>query len=257
MRKPLVLGNWKMHGTREAARSLAAAVRAGLASGSAADVGVCPPFVFLEQVAAVLAGSTVALGAQTVSQFAEGAYTGEISCHMLREFGCHYVLVGHSERRQWCGESPEAVIAKLAAVIAADMVPVLCVGESLAARQAGDTFAVIAEQLEPLLQRADAAACLAASVIAYEPVWAIGTGETATPAQAQAVHAWIRAAVARCSADVATQLRILYGGSVKPDNADALFAEVDIDGGLIGGAALKAEDFCAIVAAAAASSNRS
>lgn len=215
------------------------------------DVGLCPPFVFLSDVAAALEGSRVALGAQTASEFAEGAYTGEISCGMLRALGCRYVLVGHSERRQLFAETPAQVVAKLVAVVDSGMVPVLCVGETLAERQSGATLRVIDEQLAPLFARADAVRCLASAVIAYEPVWAIGTGETATPAQAQEVHASIRQRVSALDATLGAQIRILYGGSVKPGNAAELFAQTDIDGGLIGGAALKADDFCAIVAAAA------
>jgi len=251
MRTPLVLGNWKMHGTRAFARDLAAGVSAGARAASGVDVGLCPPFVFLTDVADVLAGSAVALGAQNASEFKEGAYTGEVSAGMLQALGCRYVLVGHSERRQFFAETPEQVVAKLLAVVDSGMIPVLCVGETLAERQAGATPRVIDAQLAPLFERTDAADYLAKAVIAYEPVWAIGTGETATPAQAQAVHARIRKRVGDLDATLGNRVRILYGGSVKPGNATELFGEADIDGGLIGGAALKAEDFCAIVAAAA------
>ena len=251
MRTPLVLGNWKMHGSRAFSRELAGGVCAGVRGMTQVDVGLCPPFVFLTDVAAIVAETPVALGAQTVSEFKEGAYTGEISAGMLQALGCRYVLVGHSERRQLFGETPAQVIAKLVAVVDSGMIPVLCVGETLAERQAGATPGVIDAQLAPLFGRADAAQYLAAAVIAYEPVWAIGTGETATPAQAQEVHARIRQRVSALDATLGDRMRILYGGSVKPGNATELFGEADIDGGLIGGAALKAEDFCAIVAAAA------
>ena len=251
MRTPLVLGNWKMHGSRAFARALADGVCVGVKGMTQVEVGLCPPFVFLTEVAAIVAEGPVALGAQTAREFKDGAYTGEISCGMLQALGCRYVLVGHSERRQFFRETPAEVIAKHVAVVESGMIPVLCVGETLAERQAGATFRAIDEQLAPLFARADAARYLASAVIAYEPVWAIGTGETATPAQAQEVHARIRQRVSAIDATVGDRMRILYGGSVKPGNATELFGETDIDGGLIGGAALKAEDFCAIVAAAA------
>jgi len=240
-----------MHGSRTFARELAGGVCVGIRGLEMVDVGLCPPFVFLTDVAEVLAEGPVALGAQNASEFSEGAYTGEISSGMLQALGCRYVLVGHSERRQLFAETPAQVIAKLVAVVDAGMIPVLCVGETLAERQAGATPRVIDEQLAPLFARADALHYLAPAVIAYEPVWAIGTGETATPAQAQEVHARIRQRVSALDAALGNRTRILYGGSVKPGNAAELFGEADIDGGLIGGAALKAEDFCAIVAAAA------
>ena len=251
MRTPLVLGNWKMHGSRAFARALADGVCVGVKGMTQVEVGLCPPFVFLTEVAAIVAEGPVALGAQTASEFKDGAYTGEISCGMLQALGCRYVLIGHSERRQFFRETPAEVIAKHVAVVESGMIPVLCVGETLAERQAGATFRAIDEQLAPLFARADAARYLASAVIAYEPVWAIGTGETATPTQAQEVHARIRQRVSAIDATVGDRMRILYGGSVKPGNATELFGETDIDGGLIGGAALKAEDFCAIVAAAA------
>lgn len=251
MRTPLVLGNWKMHGNRAFARALAGDVCADVQGMGQVEVGLCPPFVFLTDVAAVVGESPVGLGAQNASEFRDGAYTGEISCGMLQALGCRYVLVGHSERRQLFAETPAQVIAKLVAVVDAGMIPVLCVGETLTERQSGATPHVIDAQLAPLFARADAAHYLQTAVIAYEPVWAIGTGETATPAQAQAVHAQIRQRVCALDEGLGQRMRILYGGSVKPGNAGELFGEADIDGGLIGGAALKAEDFCAIVAAAA------
>ncbi len=252
MRTPLVIGNWKMHGSQATARTLAAVIAARAGEFPGVEIGVCPPFVMLPAVATVLAESSVGYGAQTVSEYPEGAYTGEISAAMLVELGCRYVLVGHSERRQWFAESPHQITAKLAQARAAGLWPVLCVGETLAERQSGATTEVIAAQLAPLCARADAAELLAGSVLAYEPVWAIGTGETASPAEAQAVHVQIREILSGIQPNLASQVRVLYGGSVKPGNAAELFAMPDIDGGLIGGAALNAEDFCAILAAAAA-----
>lgn len=251
MRKPLVLGNWKMHGSQAFALALAEGVRARSEDLAGVEVGLCPPFVALPVVARALAGSKVAHGAQNVSEYSEGAYTGEISAAMLADLECTYVLVGHSERRQLFAEQAGQVVDKLVRAHAAGLTPVLCVGETLAERQAGTTDAVIAAQLRPLLERPDAAPLLARTVIAYEPVWAIGTGVTASPEQAQAVHAALRRQLAAVAAEAAAAMRLLYGGSVKADNAAALFAMPDIDGGLIGGAALKVEDFCAIAAAAA------
>jgi triosephosphate isomerase len=253
MRTPLVLGNWKMHGSQTFARALAEAVRARAEEFPGIDLGVCPPYVMLPIVAKALDGSRVALGAQNVSEFGEGAYTGEISAGMLNDLGCLYALVGHSERRQFFAETPGQVVHKLVAANAAGLVPVLCVGETLAERQAGATGGVIESQLQPLLEHPRAEELLVGSVIAYEPVWAIGTGETASPEQAQTVHRNIRELLAAKAPKAVASLRILYGGSVKPGNAAELFAMPDIDGGLIGGAALKAEDFCAIAEAAAAS----
>lgn len=248
MRRKLVAGNWKMNGSHSVNAGLLASVVQGV-GGLSCELAVCPPFVYLEQVRALLAGTRVAVGAQNVSEFAVGAYTGEVSAAMLAEFGCRYVLVGHSERRSLYAESDAQVAAKFAAVQAAGMVPVLCVGETLAERDAGVTEAVVARQLLAVVDLVGVDA-LAASVLAYEPVWAIGTGKTATPEQAQAVHAFIRRLLAERSADVAEGVRILYGGSVKPGNARELFGQADIDGGLIGGAALVAEDFLAICRAA-------
>jgi triosephosphate isomerase len=250
MRTPLVVGNWKMHGTLAFAGELARAVASGAPGYPKVEIGICPPFVLIPAVAAALRGSRVAYGAQDVSAHAGGAYTGEVAAEMLTDLGCRYAIVGHSERRQGHRETSELVAAKQAQAGAAGLIPILCVGETLAERQAGTTEAVIAAQLAPVLARDNANALLAGSVIAYEPVWAIGTGETASPAQAQAVHAFIRGSLRVLSGDLASRVRILYGGSVKPGNAADLFAMPDIDGGLIGGAALKAEDFLAICAAA-------
>lgn len=230
-----------MHGTVAFARELAGAIAARAGDYPNVEIAVCPPHVLLSAVADVLAGSMVALGAQNVSEFTEGAYTGETSPAMLAEFGCRFVLVGHSERRQLFGETSTVVAAKAQAALAAGLTPVICVGEQLEHRKADTTNAVIAAQLEPI-----DTALLGKCVVAYEPVWAIGTGETASPEQAQAVHAFIRESIAIRDPAAAGALRILYGGSVKPDNAAELFQMADVDGGLIGGAALKAPDFLQI-----------
>lgn len=215
----------------------------------ACEMAVCPPYPYLGQAQLALQGSPLALGAQSLSEHASGAFTGEVSAAMLLEFGCRYVLVGHSERRALFGETDAVVAAKFAAAQEAGLVPVLCVGETLDERNAGQTASVIARQLSAVLDRVGVNA-MASAVVAYEPVWAIGTGVTASPAQAQEVHAAIRAQVAALDIGVAEGLRILYGGSVKPQNAKELFGQADIDGGLIGGAALVADDFLAICLAA-------
>ena len=248
MRTKLVAGNWKMHGGIAVNQQLLASILAGVA-GCKADCAVCVPFPYLAQAQAALNGSKVAWGAQTVSEHAQGAYTGEVSAAMLLDFGCRYVLVGHSERRALYGESDAAVAAKFAAALQAGLTPILCLGESLAEREAGITEEVVTRQLDAVITGSGIGA-LARAVVAYEPVWAIGTGKTASPQQAQDVHAQIRARVAAGDAQVAQSLQILYGGSVKPGNAKELFAMPDIDGGLIGGAALVAADFLAICAAA-------
>ena len=237
-----------MYGSLSRNAALLAPIRAA-ADGLACDVLVCAPFPYLGQVQSLLAGSKVAWGAQTLSEYAEGAYTGEVSAAMLGDFGCRYVLVGHSERRSLFGESDAAVAEKFAAAQAAAILPVLCLGETLAEREAGQTLAVVGRQLAAVVERVGIAA-MRSALIAYEPVWAIGTGVTASPAQAQEVHAAIRARLAGLDASVADGMRILYGGSVKPASAGELFAQADIDGGLIGGAALVADDFLAICRAA-------
>ncbi len=246
-RQKLVVGNWKMHGNLAGNLSLLNAVRAG-AAGLAARVGVCVPFPYLAQARAVLDGGVVAWGAQNLSEHAQGAYTGEVSASMLGDFGCQYVIVGHSERRALYGETDALVAAKFAAALKGGLTPILCVGETLAEREAGVTDAVVTRQLDAVIAVSGVAA-FAKAVVAYEPVWAIGTGRTATPEQAQEVHARIRARFAAGDAAVAAALPILYGGSVKPGNAAELFAKPDIDGGLIGGASLVASDFLAICAA--------
>jgi triosephosphate isomerase len=246
-RRKLVVGNWKMNGSLAANLSLLHAVRSGAASSNAA-IGVCVPFPYLAQARDVLSGSVIGWGAQNVSQHPSGAYTGEVSAAMLADFGCQFVIVGHSERRALYGESSELVAAKFEAVQRAKLTPILCLGETLAQREAGETSAVVGVQLDAVLARCGAGS-LAHAVIAYEPVWAIGTGRTATPDQAQQCHADIRARLATHDAKVAAEVQILYGGSVKADNARALFSQADIDGGLIGGASLNAADFLAICAA--------
>lgn len=247
-RQKLVVGNWKMYGSLAVNLSLLHGLRSGSAS-VAAELGVCVPFPYLAQTRAALAGSVVAWGAQNVSEHAQGAFTGEVSTAMLGDFGCRYVIVGHSERRSLYGESSDLVAAKFEAVRRARLTPILCVGETLAQREAGITAEVVAEQLDAVMTRCGVGS-LAQAVVAYEPVWAIGTGRTATPEQAQHCHAAIRGRVAARDANVAASLQILYGGSVKPGNARELFAQPDIDGGLIGGASLVAGDFLAICAAA-------
>lgn len=240
-RRKLIVGNWKMHGSRAANAELLGAILA--ARPFVADVAVCVPYVFLGDTAASLASSDIRWGAQDVSAHAHGAFTGEISAAMLAELGCRYTLVGHSERRALHKESDELVAAKAQAALARGVTPIVCVGESLGEREAGQTEAVVKRQLSAVIHLL--AHCAAEMVVAYEPVWAIGTGLTATPEQAQAVHAVLRAQLQAATGHAAT-MKILYGGSVKPDNAALLFAQADIDGGLIGGAALKAADFIAI-----------
>lgn len=249
MRKALVAGNWKMNGSREQAQQLVADLSNGLADCGAVDAVICPPAVFLDQVNQLLSASVIKLGAQNCSEFSSGAYTGEVSADMLVDFGCEYVILGHSERRALFLETNGQIAAKFEAAKAAGLKPIFCVGETLEQRQSEQTLAVIAAQVDAVLQRLGKQAFNAA-VVAYEPVWAIGTGQTATPEQAQAVHAAIRAQIAEADADVAAGLQILYGGSVNAANAGALFAMADIDGGLVGGASLKAQDFIAICQAA-------
>lgn len=244
MRRKLVAGNWKMHGTLADNEALLTALLAGM-GGVKADVAVCVPFPYLAQVQASLTGTPVAWGAQNMSEHAKGAYTGEVSAAMLNDFGCRYVIVGHSERRALYGESDAVVAEKYAAAQAAGLLPILCVGESLNEREECLTEQVVGRQLDAVLARCGVGS-LARAVIAYEPVWAIGTGVTATPDQAQAVHAFLRGKVRGLDATIAAGLVIQYGGSVKAANAVELFAQPDIDGGLIGGASLSADEFLAI-----------
>jgi triosephosphate isomerase len=248
MRRKLVVGNWKLHGDRAFARTLLDAVVAG-PRATGVEMVVLPPVPYLSELIERYGNCGIAFGAQDVSANEQGAYTGETSASMLVDVGCRYGLVGHSERREHHDESSERVAEKFAAARRAGLVPILCVGETLHQREADQTEWAICRQLEPLL--AHGAAVLEGAVIAYEPVWAIGTGRTATPAQAQAVHKYIRGEIRSSNAKIADSLPILYGGSVKPANAAELFAQPDIDGGLIGGASLVAQDFLAIAAAAA------
>jgi triosephosphate isomerase (TIM) len=249
MRPRIVAGNWKLHGSREFANALVSRIAATPALG--VEVVVLPPLPYLGDLAEAFAGAQgLAFGAQDVSSNQEGAYTGEVSATMLVDVGARFGLVGHSERRQYHHESSEHVARKFLAAVNAGLRPILCVGESLQHRDAGLTEDAIAAQLRPVLDLVSAAA-FADAVVAYEPVWAIGTGRTASPDQAQAVHAFIRSEIAARDAKIADSLPILYGGSVKPANAAELFAQPDVDGGLIGGASLSAADFLAIVAAAA------
>ncbi len=252
MRQPLVAGNWKMNGSVESVRELLSGVKAGIGDVGKCEVAVCPPYVFIPMAQAELSGTSIPWGGQNLSTEQSGAFTGEISGSMLTDFGCTYVIVGHSERRTLYGEDDALVAQKYAVARAAGLKPILCVGETLEERESGTTEEVVGRQLDALINL-DGAGALADGVVAYEPVWAIGTGKTATPEQAQDVHAFIRNRVAQHDSAVADGLRILYGGSMKPGNAAELMAKADIDGGLIGGAALKAEDFLGICKAAGAS----
>ena len=251
MRRKLVIGNWKMNGSRSANALLLSGITAGLASATAegADCAVCVPAPYLAQCEAQLSGTPLAWGAQDMSVQPSGAYTGEVAASMLADFACTYVILGHSERRAYHRESNLLVAQKTVAALAAGLRPVVCVGETLAEREAGSTASVVEEQLGVVLELIGGAD-VERLVVAYEPVWAIGTGKTATPGMAQEVHALLRARLALRNAAAAAGVQILYGGSMKPDNAKELMGMPDIDGGLIGGAALKAADFLAIVHAA-------
>ena len=248
-RRPLVVGNWKMNGTVREAAHLARALVDGRPPDGGADVAVCPPFPYLGAVAGILAGTGVALGAQDVSRHASGAHTGEVSAGMLRDAGCRWVIVGHSERRTGLGETDEAVRAKFERARESGLAPIACVGETLAEREVGEAERVVGRQVDALLANAGAEA-VGGSVIAYEPVWAIGTGRTASPVDAQAMHRAVRDRVASRSAAAAESVRILYGGSVNEKNAADIFSMPDIDGGLVGGASLDADRFLAIWRAA-------
>jgi triosephosphate isomerase len=241
MRHKLVVGNWKMHGSHAANAERLAGIKAALPF--MAEVAVCVPFPYIAEVALTLTGSPIGWGAQDCSAHEQGAYTGEVSATMLAEFGCRYVIVGHSERRAYHREGDQLVADKAKAAIAQRITPIVCVGETLAERDAGQTDAVVKRQLSAVIHALGH--CVPQIVVAYEPVWAIGTGRTATPEQAEGVHALLRAQL-RAATPKAGDMRILYGGSVKPENAAELFAQPDIDGGLIGGASLKAAEFAAI-----------
>ncbi len=249
-RKYFIAGNWKMNKTAAEATALIDAIKAKVGSQDKVDVAVCPPFTALDAASKALAGSTIKLGAQNMHFEAHGAFTGEVAADMLKEFSCTYVILGHSERREYFKECNCLINKKVKAVLANGMKPILCVGEKLEEREAGKTLDIVSEQTVKGLEgisKEDAKNV----VVAYEPVWAIGTGKTATPAMAQEVHAAIRKVLADAfGADVADSIQILYGGSMKPENADALLAEKDIDGGLIGGAALKADSFVALIESA-------
>ncbi len=244
MRRSLVLGNWKMNGTRASAETLAKGIIAGLGD-DVAEIGICVPYVYLPEIGQIVKNTRLALGAQNVADKPSGAYTGEISAGMLKEFACHYALVGHSERRTYYGDTDQSVAARFCQAQEQGITPVLCIGETLEQRQQEQTFDVITAQLDAVVELAGITA-FSKSVIAYEPVWAIGTGLTATDEQAQEAHQFIRNYLAAKDQAVAEKIQILYGGSAKPDNAKGLFAMPDIDGGLIGGASLDAESFLKI-----------
>jgi len=248
MRQKMVAGNWKMNGTGNSVRELVSGIKAGL-NGPSAEVVVCPPFVYLSHVAGDIAGTSVKLAAQNMCDKDVGAFTGEVSGPMLKDLGCEYVILAHSERRAMYGETDEVAARKYAAALKNNLKPIFCIGETLGEREQDITEDVIARQVDAII-KAEGVASLANAVLAYEPVWAIGTGKTATPDQAQSVHAFIRNRIANLDKGIAESLRILYGGSMNPGNAADLIARPDIDGGLIGGASLKAEDFLAIVNAA-------
>jgi len=249
MRQPLVAGNWKMNGDRASNEALLNGIKAGIGDVAQSEVAVCAPFVYLADVQRQLEASPIRWGSQDVSAEPKGAFTGEVSVTMLRDFGCHYAIVGHSERRSLHGEDNATVARKFAAAREGGIRPILCVGETLEEREAETTEQVVGAQLDAVMDAVGPAA-LADGVIAYEPVWAIGTGHTATPEQAQAMHAFIRQRVASRDAGTADALRILYGGSMKGANAADLMAQPDIDGGLIGGASLDADEFLTICRAA-------
>jgi len=244
MRRKFVAGNWKMHGSLAENQTRLTQLKSGLKS-SDVDLAVFPTSPYLSQCQSVLASSNISWGAQTLSEFTQGAYTGEISAQMLKDFGCEYVIIGHSERRELFAETDKQIALKYVAAQQAGLTPILCVGETLDQREAGITEAVISAQIQVVLDEAGITS-FANAVIAYEPIWAIGTGKTATPEQAQQVHAAIRAQLAALNSDIAQGVQVLYGGSVKPANAKAIFAQADVDGALVGGAALNAEDFIQI-----------
>jgi triosephosphate isomerase len=250
MRKILVAGNWKMHGSKTMVSSLLEGLLAGSSADGKADLAVFPSFPYLSLVESILSGSHIQWGGQTLNPNAQGAHTGETSGNMLVDMGCQYVLVGHSERRAIYGESDADVALRFKAALDSGLEPVLCVGETLEEREAGQTEVVVARQLDAVINSAGIETFNRA-IVAYEPVWAIGTGLTASPEQAQSVHAFIRDKLSSLNVIIAEQLRILYGGSVKGSNAAELFAQSDIDGGLVGGASLTAEDFLAIYSAIA------
>jgi triosephosphate isomerase len=243
MRRAMVAGNWKMYGTRSEAQALVKGIVAGAHEAGEVELAVFPPFIYLDQAQRELADTPVAWGAQNISSEKNGAFTGEVSASMVAEFGCQYVIIGHSERRLYYAEDDKVVAAKYLRAIEANLRPIVCVGETLAEREAGQTLAVVERQLGAILALENTAETLYNTVVAYEPVWAIGTGQTATPGQAQAVHRFLREQVAKRDEKLAKALRILYGGSVKRDNAAELMAQPDVDGGLVGGASLDYKHF--------------
>jgi len=245
MRRTLIAGNWKMNGSLESVSELMKGIKAGIGDVSNADMAVCPPAVYLMKVQGLIDGAAIGLGSQNICDQASGAFTGELAPSMLKEAGCQYAIIGHSERRSLYGESDELVAKRHAMAVESGITPILCIGETLEERESGVTEAVVARQLDAVIdtQGIDA---IGKCVIAYEPVWAIGTGKTATPQQAQDVHAFIRAKLSALSTHIADSVQILYGGSMNAANAKELLGQPDIDGGLIGGASLKAEDFLAI-----------
>ncbi len=244
MRQVMVAGNWKMNGSRDSVKQLIEGIKAGLGAVKA-EVVVCPTYVFIPEVADSISGAGIKLGAQNVSEHDSGAFTGEVAGPMLKDFGVEYVIIGHSERRSLYGESDAVTAVKYAAALKHGLKPVFCIGETLEERESGVTEKVISRQLDAILESSGVAS-LANAVLAYEPVWAIGTGKTASPEQAQEVHSFIRNKIAALDGGIAAGLRILYGGSMNPGNAAELIAQTDIDGGLIGGASLKADDFLTI-----------
>ena len=246
MRRPLVVGNWKMNGSAASAGQLLAALVDGV-GGQQVDVAVCPTYVYIPQALTICEGSPISVGGQDCSEMNSGAYTGDVSAIMLRDLGCRWAILGHSERRQYHGEQSDQIGSKLAVAIESGLIPILCVGETLEQRESGDAEAVVSSQLEGSLEGQSKFTGL---VVAYEPVWAIGTGLTASPEQAQEMHAFIRACLGRISGIDAQATRLLYGGSVKAANAAELFAQKDIDGALVGGAALDSKEFLAIINAA-------
>ena len=245
MRRTLIAGNWKMNGSLESINELITGIKAGLADVTNADMAVCPPAIYLMRVRGLIDDANIGLGSQNVCDQAAGAYTGELAPSMLKEAGCQYAIIGHSERRSLYGESDELIAKRFAMAVESGITPILCIGETLEERENGVTEDVVSRQLDAVIDTQGVEA-LGKCVIAYEPVWAIGTGKTASPEQAQAVHAFIRGKISALNADVANKVQILYGGSMNAGNAAELLSQPDIDGGLIGGASLKAEDFLAI-----------
>ncbi len=249
MRQPMVAGNWKMNGSSDSVKELIAGIKDGMGSVNNAEVVVCPPAVYIARVSGATDGTSIKVGSQNICDQDGGAFTGEISGAMLKDVGCEYAIIGHSERRALYGESDELIAQRFAAARRNGVKPIFCIGETLEERESGVTNDVCARQIDAVIAL-EGVEALADGVIAYEPVWAIGTGKTASPEQAQEVHAFIRGKIAGLNSDVAEGLQILYGGSMNPGNAAELLAQPDIDGGLIGGASLKADDFLAICKAA-------